>query len=144
MLYYPFFWQCVTAIGQAGRYNGVMSNKLVIQRLAAEIGQLGSLERAARRVVASLREWGMLQAAEKWGVYEPRYQTLTASSQALEAWLLACALQAHPAQEIPFADLVNLPALFPFRFTLRAHDMRHWPGFAMQRQGSGVDMVRAA
>jgi hypothetical protein len=66
----------------------------------------------------------MLQAAEKWGVYEPRYQALAAGRQALEAWLLACALQAHPAQEIPFADLVNLPALFPFRFTLRAHDMR--------------------
>jgi hypothetical protein len=36
----------------------------------------------------------------------------------LEAWLLAIALSVHPAEELPFADLLRLPELFPFRFAI--------------------------
>ncbi len=62
----------------------------------------------------------------------------------LEVWLLACALRAHPAEELPFADLVRLPELFPFRLTARVEDLRQRPGLAVQRQGSGWDMVRTS
>jgi hypothetical protein len=60
----------------------------------------------------------------------------------LEAWLLACALHAHPAEELPFADLVRLPELFPFRFTVTVDALRQRPRFDVQRQGPGWEMVR--
>lgn len=60
---------------------------------------------------------------------------------ALEEWLLAVALTAHPADELPFADLVRLPELFPFRFGLNVDQLRRSPRFDVYRQGSGWDAV---
>jgi hypothetical protein len=141
LLYYPFFRECTAAIGQFSRLEGTITNKMVKQRLVAEMGHLGSLDRAAQRVVASLRDWGVLTESGQRHAYAPRRQAFCASSADLEAWLLACALHAHPANELPFADLLRLPELFPFRFTLAVDDLRAHPRFAVQRQGAGWDMV---
>ena len=141
MAYYPFFRECLVAIGQFSRYEEAITNKRVKQRLALERGHLGSLDRAAERVVASLRNWGILATSDRRYAYVPMRQALSASSAGLEAWLLACALYAHPAEELPFADLVRLPELFPFRFTLGLDHLRQHPWFAVQRQGAGWDMV---
>ena len=46
--------------------------------------------------------------------------------------------------DLASGDLLYLPELFPFRFTLSVHHLRAHPGFAVQRQGSGWDMVRIA
>ena len=143
LLYYPFFRECVAIIGQIGRVEGTITNKVVKQRLVSERGHLGSLDRSAERIVASLRNWGMLAETNQRHTYAPRRHAFPASSTDLEAWLLACGLRAHPAEELPFADLVHLPELFPFRFTLTVDHLREDPRFAVQRQGSGWDMVRA-
>ena len=146
LLYYPFFRDCAAAIGQFSRYasrrEGTITNRMLKQRLASERGHLGSLDRAVERVVASLRNWGMLTETDQRYTYAPQRQAFPASSTDLEAWLLACALLAHPAEELPFADLLHLPELFPFRFTLTVHHLRTHPRFAVQRQGAGWDMVR--
>jgi len=140
---YPFFRECTVAIGQFGRYEGAITNRMVKARLVAERGHLGSLNRAVERVVASLRNWGVLAETERRGAYAPQRGAFPASSADLETWLLACALYAHPADELPFADLLHLPELFPFRFTLAVDHLRAHPWFRMQRQGAGWDMVRA-
>ncbi|HNS01568.1 MAG TPA: hypothetical protein PKM78_04210, partial [Anaerolineae bacterium] len=64
-----------------------------------------------------------------------------ASDPALEEWLLAAALTAHPAGELPFADLVRLPELFPFRVTVGVDQLRRSERFDVFRQGSGWDAV---
>ena len=84
----------------------------------------------------------MLQPGDKRHTYVPQRQMLEASHTDLEAWLLACALRAHPAEELPFADLLRLPELFAFRFTLTVDHLRDHRWFAVQRQGPGWDMVR--
>ena len=142
LLYYPFFRECAAIIGQFSRYEGALTNKMIKQRLVAERGHLGSLDRAEQCVVASLRNWGILTETDQRHAYAPQRQALTASSTDLEAWLLACALRAHPAEEFPFADLLHLPELFPFRFTLTVDHLRAHPWFVVQRQGAGWDMVR--
>ena len=142
MLYYDFFRQCVSAIGQISRYEETITTRAVIRRMVAELGHLGSLERAAQRVVASLRDWEILVDSGKQHQYRPRLQALTASSDQVEAWLLRCALTAQPVEEMPLADLLHLPALFPFRFTLTANELRRLEGFEVQRLGLGMEMVR--
>ncbi len=142
LVYYPFFRECVAIIGQFSRHEGVITNKMVKQRLVAERGHLGSLDRSAERLVASLRNWGILTETDQRHAYAPQRQVLTASSTDLEAWLLACALRAHPAEELPFADLLHLAELFPFHFTLAVDHLRAHPWFGVQRQGAGWDMVR--
>jgi len=141
-LYYSFFREVTAAIGQLGRQEDSITPAMVKQRLIARRGQLGSLEKAVERVVASLRNWGILTESEQRYAYVPKRQGFSASSADLEAWLLACVLRAHLAEELPFADLLHLPELFPFRFTLAVDHLRAHPWFAVQRQGAGWDMVR--
>ncbi len=69
-------------------------------------------------------------------------QGLTTDSAELEAWVLACVLRAEPDRSVPFADLVRLPMLFPFHFSITAGRLRQVPGFDIQRQGVDLDMVR--
>ena len=142
LLYYPFFRECTATIGQLSRYAQAITRAMVKQRLVAERGHLGSLDRSVERVIASLHNWGILTHSEQLHVYVPQHQTFSASTKDLEAWLLACALRAHPAEEVPFADLLHLPELFPFCFTLSVADLRQRPCFAVQRQGTNWDMVR--
>jgi hypothetical protein len=141
LVYYPFFRECVAIIGQFSRHEGTITNRMVKQRLVAERGHLGSLDRSEERVVASLRNWGILTETARRHVYAPQRQALTASDTDLEAWLLACALRAHPAEELPFADLLHLPELFSFRFSLTVDHLRAHPWFGVHRQGAGWDMV---
>jgi hypothetical protein len=128
-------------MGQLSRYQETITPKEVKQKLIAELGQLGSLDKAAERVIFSLRNWGILAETEKRHVYRPLRGHFTASDPALEEWLLAVALTAHPAGELPFADLVRLPELFPFRFTTSIDLLRRSDRFEVHRQGSGWDMV---
>jgi len=141
---YPFVWQACIAIGQLSRYEETITTAAVRAKLVAKLGELGSIKDATSRVVFSLRDWGVLTDAPQGHAYIPEYRVLTASNKELECWLLACALHAHPSEQLPFADLLHLPALFPFKFTVSVHDLRQADGFEIQRQGLGLDMVRFA
>ncbi len=144
LLAYPFFRQTAAAIGRLTRQQEIISSRAVKERLVAERGQLGSQSKAIERVCFSLRHWGLLADAERQRHYRPLSQPVAAEDRQVQAWLLACALCAHPAEEIPFADLVRLPELFAFRFTLSLDDLRRDGRFAVQRQGGGWDAVRLA
>jgi len=142
LLAYPFFREVAAAIGQFGRREQMVTPAMVKQRLIAERGPLGSLDKAVERILFSLRNWGLLAPTAQRYAYAPRRQALSTGLAGLEIWLLACALRAHPADEMAFADLLRLPELSPFRLTLTVETLRQQAGFAVQRQGEGWDMVR--
>lgn len=142
-LTYPFFRRCTGVIGQLARTEETVTRRQVVERLTAELGALGSLPRSTQRLMASLEDWGLLRPTERKDAYAPVSRTLTADSVELEAWLLACVLRAEPTRSVPFADLVRLPMLFPFRFTVTAGQLRRLPGFDVERQGVDLEMVRA-
>ncbi len=141
LLCYPFFRDSVVAIGQVSRLETTLTRRSIKERLLAERGHLGALERSAERVLASLVDWGVLSHRVQEHVYVPQRKELAASEPALEAWMVAAALTAHAAHELPFADLARLPELFPFRVTLTVDDVRRSPRFEVHRQGSGWEMV---
>ena len=138
--YYPFFRQCTALIGQISRVQDKVTRQLVKNRLAGDLGHLGSLNRAAERVMASLLDWDILSDLGR-NEYKAEVSRLAIEYKDVEAWLLACALDAHPADELPFSDLLNLPELFPFQFSITLDDLRHRKEFSVQRQG-GWEMVR--
>ncbi len=142
MLYYDFFRRGVVTIGQMSKYADVIASKEIKKRMFAELGQAGALDKAVERIIFSLRDWGILRASDTRYAYVPCRQQFHTSSQAVERWMLAAALTAHPAQELPFGDLVRLPELFPFRFATTVDELRQYPGFEVHRQGLGWDMVR--
>ena len=142
LLRYDFFRLVVVAVGQISRYSDDLVPAEVKKRIFAELGQLGAADKATERVIFSLRNWGLLVDADRRSVYKPLRQALTSTDPELEKWLLEVTLAAHAAEELPFNDLLRLPELFPFRFTLNVEDLRRSPRFEVQRQGLGWDMVR--
>lgn len=140
LVYYPFFRQCTAIIGQIARVRDTFTRQIIKERLAGEMGHFGDLNRSAERLMASLVDWNILVQQNK---NENRLVVppLSIEQSGVQSWLLACALSAHPAEELPFADLVNLPELFPFRFSITLDDLRRDPQFIIQRQG-GWEMVR--
>lgn len=139
---YPFFRACTAAIGQMGRLEDTITRQMIKDRLIAEMGHLGAMDRSVERVMASLKEWCLLLSMEGRGVYRLQTNKLSASSIEHEAWLLACALYAHPSTQLPFPDLVRLAELFPFRFTVTTNHLRNSSLFAIDLQGGGLEMVR--
>lgn len=144
LLAYPFFNTATGIMGQISRYEPEWTKAQVRKRAMAELGQLGSLNEALSRIVFSLRDWGILANGAKRHHYAPQFQQLTTEEVRLETWLLSCALAAQAAEELPLADLLKLPQLFPFRLTVGAGDLRVCAHLAVQRQGLGLDMVRLA
>ena len=141
LLCYPFFRRVTAIIGQRSRMEDTISRKFVKEKMAGEYGQLGALNRSVERVMASLMDWGLLAKTEEKDIYKIVYKQYRAEKQ-IESWLLACALFAYPAETLAFNDLVRLPELFPFVFTLGIDDFLRDPHFEVQRQGGQLHMIR--
>lgn len=110
--------------------------------MAAEFGHLGALDRSVERISATLTDWDMLPATEKRGYYRPIRSELESELPEIEVWLLACALFAHPAEALPFSDLLRLPELFPFHFSVKLEQLSDHPFYEIHREGSGWYLVR--
>ena len=139
---YPFFQQTVRVIGQQVQSRDSFSGAEIKRAMIADRGHLGALEKAVERVLFSLRDWGVLGAGERKATFVPIDPRLTASAIDVQSWLLAAVLAVHSGEEVPFLDLIRLPELFPFAFTLSLDHLRRHPWFAVQRQGAALDMVR--
>ena len=140
LLYYPFFRQTTAILGQFARTGEPVTRQAVKGRLSAEIGHLGSLNRSAERIVASLVSWGALVHQKKGNLYIAQLQMLKTNNLNLQSWLLECALLAHPSEQLPFPDLMRLSELFPFKFNVTLDNLRTNPKFNIQKQGMW-DMV---
>lgn len=142
LIHYPIFRFVTAAIGQLGRLDDVLTRRQIKSQVAAEMGHLGDLDRSVERICASLTEWGLFPEAEKRYTYRPAVNSLRTENPALQTWLLACALHAHPAQALLVSDLLRLPELFPFDLSgLGPAQLVQSGWFEITREG-GWEMVR--
>jgi len=145
LLYYPIFRYVTATIGHLGRLNDALTRKQIKAQVAAEWGHLGALDRSVERICASLTEWGLFppfnDSSRK--EYRPVQRTLRAGTPELETWLLACALHAHPAESLPFSDLLRLPETFPFAFSVTGTHLARSDWFTRHREG-GWEMISLA
>jgi len=138
---YPFFRQGCELIGRTLRYGGTVRTATLQQELPRELGNLGALQGACKRITFSLRQWGLLVNGPRRYTYVAREPRVQPSSEALSCWLLAAALAAHPTESLAWDDLVHLPELFPFQITLTARAARRCSLLQLYRSGAGYDMV---
>lgn len=138
---YSFFRKCVAAIGQISRIDELITRNMIKDRIAGDYGHLGGLDRSVERVIVSLTNWGALSNTEKKLKYRIALRQFS-SSETLQSWLLTSALYAHPSEAIPFDDLIHLPELYPFKFTIGVDSLRRDSRFEVQRQGGGLEMVK--
>lgn len=141
LAYYPIFRKCTNAIGQISRSEDTITRKVIKDRIVGDYGHLGALDRSVERIIASLTNWGVLTVTAERATYKIQLKTFKTRNTQLESYLLACALEAHPSEGIPFNDLVHLPELFPFLLSLGIDAIRKDPLFEVHRQGGGFDII---
>jgi len=140
---YPIFRKVTAAIGQIGRTEEIFTRNMIKDRISAEYGHLGALDRSIERIIASLTNWGAIAITDEKQNYKILLRHFS-STENLQLWLLASALFAHPSDGIPFGDLVHLPEIYPFKLTVGVDSLRRDGRFEVQRQGGGLDMVKIA
>lgn len=141
LIYYPYFREVAKLVGQISKYEDEFTKIMVKEKLISSRGELGSLERSLRYVLSSMKDWGTLSEGKNQGIYVLNKKVFSTSNPKLESWLLACALHANPAGQLPFEDLLRLPELFPFNFTLNVDFLRSHTSFDVYRQGAGLNMI---
>ncbi|MEW6229159.1 MAG: hypothetical protein AB1700_13890 [Bacillota bacterium] len=114
MAVYPF-WAAVAAhVGRLLKLQGSAAAAHIQRRIREQYGERDTVSRAARRVLRSYMDWGVLSETGAKGVYSQGVSLAVDDSQ-LISWLVEAALHARSTGSAPLKDLMENPSLFPFR-----------------------------
>ena len=114
MAVYPFWSGVATQTGRLLRLQGSAAAAHGQRRVREQYGERETVSRAARRVLRSYLDWGVLQETGAKGIYSAG-TTLAVEDSRLIAWLAEASLHARANGSAPLKDLIDSPSLFPFR-----------------------------
>lgn len=114
MAVYPFWADVATQVGRLLRLQGTAAAAHVQRRIREQYGERETVSRAARRVVSSFLDWGVIQKGGIKGVYSPG-SILAVTNPKLIAWLAEAFLHAHTNESVKLKDFLESPGLFPFK-----------------------------
>jgi hypothetical protein len=142
MAVYPF-WAAVAAnTGRLLRLQGIAAAAHIQRRVREQYGERETVSRAARRVIRSFVDWGVLSETSRKGIYG---QGLTRSidDPRLISWLTEASLHARSNGSAAIKDLLDSTSLFPFRL---AHILAEYlvsasPRLDLLRHGLDDDLV---
>jgi len=108
------FWGAVA--GQTGRLlrlqESVAANQIQ-RRLREQYGERETVSRAARRVVRSFVDWGVLSETKDKGIYGQGPIGCVDNPRVI-SWLIEASLHARPNGSALLKELLDSPSLFPF------------------------------
>jgi hypothetical protein len=99
-----------------------------------QYGERETVSRAARRVLRSYLDWGVLQESGMKGVYTAG-TPLALDDSRLIAWLAEASLHSRTSSSVPLRDLIDNPNFFPFR-------IKSVPAEGLVAASSRLDVVR--
>ena len=111
---YPFWGAVAAHTGRLLRLQGSAAAAHVQRRVREEYGERETASRAARRVLRSFIDWGVLNETRDKGVYAPGKQ-YSVEEPRLIAWMAVASLRARTNESAAMRDLLNSPSIFPFR-----------------------------
>jgi hypothetical protein len=114
MAVYPFWGEVAIQTGRLLRLQGSAAAAHVQRRIREQYGERDTVSRAARRVLRSYVDWGVLQESGVKGVYTAG-APLAVEDPRLIAWLVEASLYARATDLAPLKGLLDSPGLFPFR-----------------------------
>lgn len=114
MAVYPFWSGVAVQVGRLLRLQGTAAATHVQRRVREQYGERETVSRAARRVLRSYLDWGVLQETATKGIYTAR-ATLAVDDCPLIAWLAEASLHVRANGSAPLKDLIDSPSFFPFR-----------------------------
>jgi len=134
MAAYPF-WGAVA--GQTGRLLRLQESVVASQiqrRVREQYGERETVSRAARRVIRSFVDWGVLSETKKKGIYS-QGRTYTIDDPRLVSWLIEASLYARSNGSAAIKDLLDSTSLFPFR-------LMHVPAEHLVSMSPRLDLLR--
>ncbi len=114
MAVYPFWSGVAVQAGRLLRLQGSAAAAHVQRRVREQYGERETVSRAARRVLRSYVDWGVLQETGAKGIYTVG-TTLAVDDFRLIAWLAEASLHSRGSGSAPLRDLIDSPNFFPFR-----------------------------
>jgi hypothetical protein len=141
MASYPFWGLVAETVGRLLRLQHTAGATQVQRRLREQLGERETVARAARRVLRSFVDWGVLTETEEKGVYGPATARSIARND-LAVWLFEATLRAAGSKTTSLKLLGQAPALFPFEMqALTVRSLAGHPRLDLTRQGVDEDMV---
>lgn len=111
---YPFWGAVAAHAGRLLRLQGTAAAAHVQRRVREEYGERETVSRAARRVLRSFIDWGVLNETRNKGVYVPGKQ-FSIEEPKLVAWMVEASLHSRLHGSAATKDLLDSPNVFPFR-----------------------------
>jgi hypothetical protein len=96
------------------RLQGTAAAAHIQRRVREQYGERETVSRAARRVLRSYLDWGVLQETGIKGIYAAA-PTMAVDDSQLTAWLAEASLYARANGSASLKDLIDSPNFFPFR-----------------------------
>jgi hypothetical protein len=142
MAVYPFWSGVATQTGRLLKLQGSAAAAHVQRRVREQYGERETVSRAARRVLRSYLDWGVLQETGAKGIYSAG-ATLAVDDSRLIAWLAEASLRARASGSAPLKDLIDSPSIFPFRLAhiSAEHVASLSPRLNILRHGLDDDLV---
>jgi hypothetical protein len=138
---YPFFGTVAESVGRLLRLQGAASAPQVQRRLREQLGERETVARAARRILRSFLDWGVLKESRSKGVYQPT-PTRPVTDPRVSAWLIEAVLRARGSEAASLRGLAGSPALFPFEVGAPRRDALEGNGrLEFFHQGVNEEMV---
>jgi hypothetical protein len=111
---YPFWSGVATQVGRLLKLQGSAAAAHVQRRVREQYGERETVSRAARRVLRSYLDWGVLKETGDKGVYCAG-PSLSIDDSRLIAWLVESSLHSRSNGSATLKELLDSPSLFPFR-----------------------------
>ncbi len=111
---YPFWGVVADLVGRLVSLHDQVSPVQVQRRLRDRFGERETVARAARRILRSFHDWGVAVPGPSPSTYALPPERIALSAE-LTTWLAEAVVWSQRGQSIAAAQLVDLPALFPFR-----------------------------
>ena len=139
---YPFWGAVAAHTGRLLRLQGTAASAHVQRRVREEYGERENASRAARRVLRSFIDWGVLKDTLEKGVYEQGTQ-YSIDEPRLMAWIVEASLHARANGVAATKDLLDNPSIFPFRLAhVSAYQLASFsPRLDILRHGLDDDLV---
>ena len=111
---YPFWGAIAADTGRLLRLQGTAAAAHVQRRVKEQYGEREAASRAARRVLRSFIDWGVLNETGDKGVYAQGEQ-YSVEDPKLIAWLVEASLRSRVHRAAAIKDLLDSPSIFPFQ-----------------------------
>jgi hypothetical protein len=142
MAVYPFWGAVASHVGRLLKLQGSAAAAHVQRRVREQYGERETVSRAARRVLRSYVDWGVLSETDLKGVYTQGL-LLQVDDLQLVSWLIEACLYTRPNGAGPLRDMVDNTSLFPFKLKpLTAENLSSAsPRLELLRHGLDDDLV---